>query len=276
MNVVYVKSLFRNIYYKIMRITHKSLQGKRPYNEDRLFIFLNQKGEKPNLPKLNLFCVFDGHGGDKVSQYLKDNFYKLILNEKEFPLTENRIISICDTMQKNINEQKFGEIGSTACILIQYCDDKFQVINIGDSKVSCIKNNKCMSLCRIHKPNMIYEKERIDKINKTAIKKQEIYDDGGVYRIVDLSVSRSFGDSYANPYVIHEPDIYNYNEKFDYIVLGSDGVWDEMTDDEVYHFINNNINKSRNISEELANYAINVKNSDDNTSVIILDFNKKN
>ncbi len=254
-----------------MRIYHKSIQGKRDYNEDRLFLFLNLKGEQPNLPKLNLFCVFDGHGGDKVSEYLKTNFYKLILNEKSFPLSEERIKQLCDIMQKSINEQNFGEIGSTACIVIQYSNEQFQVINIGDSKASYIKNNKCNALCRIHKPDLVYERERIEEANKTALKKQKIYFDDGIHRIVDLSVSRSFGDSYANPFVIHDPDVINFTDKIDFIIMASDGLWDVMTDDEVGHFINKNISV-KNIAEDLANYAINVKKSDDNTSVIVIRF----
>ena len=47
----------------------ESCQGARQYMED--FVFLS--------PSKHLACVFDGHGGSKVSNYLAANFYALFL-----------------------------------------------------------------------------------------------------------------------------------------------------------------------------------------------------
>lgn len=42
------------------------------------------KGEPLADTDINLFGVFDGHGGSKCSNYLKDNFFNALLSRKEF------------------------------------------------------------------------------------------------------------------------------------------------------------------------------------------------
>ena len=49
-----------------------SLQGRRNSNEDTHFVLNNLDGQINNLNKINLLCVFDGHGGKNVSHYLKN------------------------------------------------------------------------------------------------------------------------------------------------------------------------------------------------------------
>jgi serine/threonine protein phosphatase PrpC len=36
-------------------------------------------------PKIQIFCVFDGHGGHKCAEYLKDTFHNSIINQPQFP-----------------------------------------------------------------------------------------------------------------------------------------------------------------------------------------------
>ena len=58
-------------------ITHNiSLLGKRESNEDQHYIFINLNGENDKLRDINLFAIFDGHGGKDVSKYfLPTGFY---------------------------------------------------------------------------------------------------------------------------------------------------------------------------------------------------------
>ena len=58
-------------------------KNKRPYNEDRFLIkpacklspFLLQRHKPDKLSKIyDIFAVFDGHGGSKCVDFLKDNF----------------------------------------------------------------------------------------------------------------------------------------------------------------------------------------------------------
>ena len=96
-----------------------------------------------------------------------------------------------------------------------------------------------------------------------------------------MSVSRSFGDLDATPYITHIPEINKYkismNDKF--IVLGCDGLWDVLQNFEVVNYIlsfttmeNNKlkiIDNRINIAKSLSEYAIK-KGTLDNVTVIIL------
>ena len=65
----------------------------RKSNEDRISIILNviQPAQKvPRVPaekwpKLQIFGVYDGHGGSKCAEYLKDNLHNNIILQPEFP-----------------------------------------------------------------------------------------------------------------------------------------------------------------------------------------------
>ena len=54
-----------------MKVYSYTIQGKRDSNEDQHIAYLNLDGEEHNKNNINLFGVFDGHGGKVVSKYLK-------------------------------------------------------------------------------------------------------------------------------------------------------------------------------------------------------------
>ena len=114
------------------------------------------------------------------------------------------------------------------------------------------------------------------------------YSEGDDPRIDGMSVSRSFGDL-DNSYISQQPDIYDYsltNEKF--IIMGCDGVWDVLNNQDAVDFVLECISKLRtekknlaglsksseyNIAQKLSKYAIE-KGSKDNISVYILFFDE--
>ncbi len=52
------------------------------YNEDRVSIIMNitKPNYKGKWPKCSYFAIFDGHGGNACSDFLKDNMHKYVLN----------------------------------------------------------------------------------------------------------------------------------------------------------------------------------------------------
>lgn len=58
---------------------HQTLRVNRPYNEDRYAALVLDIDEH----KVFLFAIFDGHGGDKCSQYLVDNLAATVENFNE-------------------------------------------------------------------------------------------------------------------------------------------------------------------------------------------------
>ncbi len=57
-----------------MIIQSTSLKGNRYSNEDAEIIFQNLNKKNKKFKNINLYAVFDGHGGDSVSKYLEKNF----------------------------------------------------------------------------------------------------------------------------------------------------------------------------------------------------------
>jgi len=69
----------------------------RNYNEDRVSIILNivkpsnstYKGEWPNC---SFFGIYDGHGGSKCADFLKDKLHKFIIGNRNFPQDPERAL----------------------------------------------------------------------------------------------------------------------------------------------------------------------------------------
>ena len=73
---IVVDPYINNVHYGVSYWTER---GGRPYQEDR-HDELKGKGTLDS----SLYGVFDGHGGDKASQYCKDYLLQHILNEETF------------------------------------------------------------------------------------------------------------------------------------------------------------------------------------------------
>lgn len=266
-----------------MKIYSHSLQGRRESNEDKHIHYLNIDGQDSTLNYINLFGVFDGHGGKLVSSFLKKQLPKYFMNKKLMDLKNNKSKFISDSYVKIFNrlQEKLAEAhpiavkrcGSTAVCGINYKDNKnnsiLWVINTGDSRsVLCNGNNEAIPLSFDHKPNSKTEKERIFNLGG----KDKVYFDGIDWRVCDLSLSRSFGDLDASPYVTHKPEIYKYklnkNDKF--LIFACDGLWDVLSNKSAVNYINKLKEKKfkGNYAKSLAEYAYN-KGSYDNVTVLI-------
>lgn len=276
-----------------------SLLGARPKNEDEIQIIINMDGTNQNQKEINYFGIFDGHGGDKVSKFLKDKLHKFFIDKQiEYDPSKQKsynkyIHKIYDYVQNKLTafELPSKTCGSTALVIINYPKNniysQLKVINLGDCRaVLCNEHNIAIPLSKDHKPMSWDENNRI--LEAGGIIVTEYNDDP---RINGLSVSRSFGDLDAKPHVSHIPDIYDYTiepqvDKF--MILACDGVWDVLSNQDAVDFIlyamasqaqankikncNNIATRSKiNIANLLGEYAIE-KGSQDNISVLIVWF----
>ena len=207
-------------------------------NEDKVSVCLNLKkpfNSKSRIwPKMSYFAIFDGHGGDKCSIFLKDNLLNYIMEDKNFPIDIK--VSLQSSLEKAENEfnKKYQNLNldninnlnektdfSGSCALIcLIVDNKIYLCNVGDSRaiMSMENGSKIRPLTIDHKPNNPKEYERIIKSgckvyidtgepnlnanNVTFInheKEFDKYEFDTIYRIYpcDLSVSRTIGDPKA-------------------------------------------------------------------------------
>ena len=233
--------------------------GKRDYQEDRLSVY--------NTIYHYVSAVYDGHAGNKCSTFLKANFYRYFLKNLQNKRVANTVL--VDTFKELDNvflHQINGNDGSTANVL--FCNKKTNtcyIANTGDSRaILCYNNNRVLQISEDHKPNNPIEKKRIEqrggfvKYNRTN---------------GNLAMSRAFGDKNLKQVLIVDPDVYKFSmHNIRYVLQASDGLFDVMSNSEVCGFVNSRLNKKMNpqdIAKELVYYAIKIKKTLDNTSVII-------
>jgi len=249
----------------------------RDYNEDRVSIIINinkPSNYEGEWPRVSFFSVYDGHGGNKCAEFLRQNLMKLICFNEYFPNDIEKAIKYGFEKVDSLfleNCVKDGEVidssGSCALILL-LVDNKIYVANVGDSRCLISMKNGLVrkDVTRDHKPNYPYEKKRIisnggklyqtkTPLNNNIDNESSLNNDKtienlillGPYRVFpgSLSVSRTIGDPFAklanlggNPkVVISEPDIYCFDlekDDVDFLILGCDGIFDHLSSRDVF------------------------------------------
>ena len=178
--------------------------------------------------------VFDGHGGEKASQFCADWLSSYVRNEDSFPYDlgysmKNAFTAIDEDFITTGNPD-----GSTSCAATLVGGRRIVCANAGDSRAIVVRRDgSVVRLSRDHKPGMPDETKRI-----TDLGGRVIY--WGRWRVEGLlAVSRSVGDASLKPYVCAEPEVCEYDVGKDdwFLVLSSDGVWDVMDNEEAAHVI---------------------------------------
>ena len=277
----------------------------RTANEDRISITLNVPYKNK---KYSYLSVFDGHGGSYCSEYLKKNLYKSIIAHKSlfdnFPSNITRIFRNMDSEFIRKAEDIERRDGSCALTLFLF-EGRIIIANTGDCRaLASIRNGQEIRQLTVdHKPENKEEQKRVlDKggyfysTNTVIIKRNSENAISGPLRVFPgrLTTTRSFGDFEAKlPHhggvegvVICDPELSSQNSKsLDFIVMGSDGLFESITNEEIVNYIHKkvkNIRKKGNtlnqalsntINKDLVNYAIQ-KGSSDNISSILIFFEK--
>lgn len=260
-----------------------SLKGKRDQNEDQHDVFINLDGSAKDSSKapINLYGVYDGHGGKFVSNFLGEHIAKCFTDKRiEYPLSKEMVSKIYsyiqNTLKTKYNRQSF-HTGSTCLLAMHFKaggSEYLNVLNSGDSRCVVCKNNLAVVLTKDHKPKWPEELKRIQDLGG------KVEFDGYDWRIKDLSVSRAFGDLDAEPYVTCAPDIYKYKLTSDvkFMVLACDGLWDVMNSQDVVNFVlencyeigsNKRINQTLNIAQILGKHAISIGSTDNITIIVV-------
>ncbi|EGR29696.1 protein phosphatase 2c, putative [Ichthyophthirius multifiliis] len=195
-------------------------------------------------------AVYDGHGGWEASEYIK----ALLLSEIPKP----------------------GRVGSCALVTI-IKNNKVYTANVGDCKgVIVSQNDKKEWVARKinHKLNANSPKEQ-ERLRKQFPNDKDIVVckkkvEGACYVKGMLMPTRAFGDfrlkykefytkddTFKGPYITHQPDIqiHEINKNDKYIIMASDGLWDEMKKVNIAKITGDNYKDKISIVQELFNYA---------------------
>ena len=145
-------------------------------NEDKIIV-INQikkpaSSKMKTWPKISYFGIFDGHGGEGCSEFLKNNLLNYLIDNKNFPFDIKT--GLTESFEKA--EEEFfklkcsGDIehcdksGSCALVSILF-DNKIYIANLGDSRAIMSMNSgtKVKQLTNDHKPDNPKEFERVIK-----------------------------------------------------------------------------------------------------------------
>ncbi|GMH92623.1 hypothetical protein TL16_g12402 [Triparma laevis f. inornata] len=141
----------------------KAVRGHRPYMEDEFIV----------SPGSKFVGVFDGHGGSKVSQYLRDELYGKFKEKCKGGGIEEVVEALKDSFKEVDSEvqsvKKWSYQGSTAVVCYMHDDEETGEVtivsaNVGDSRAVLSRGGKAKDLTVDHKPNDKREKARIKKL----------------------------------------------------------------------------------------------------------------
>lgn len=195
--------------------------------------------------KCSICIVFDGHGDDKVINFIrsipKDVMNKLLIGPKPVETLANYI-------NENVVYSKNSSSGSTMCMVKVY-SNRIECINCGDSQVAIYKNGSLHFMSKEHNYKNLKERKRLalsDNVNfvesgnikmintNTLISVYSEYIEWNFpNRYLKLACSQALGHNNMTGY---EPDYTTIPltlEDTYKVIIGSDGLWDMvMVDNE--------------------------------------------
>lgn len=207
----------------------------------------------------HFFAVYDGHGSsgkeasqaanDFIQTYIEKNLKRVsnIQNERQAQVFLKAAFKNAESRLKSsgIDYSNSGTCAIAVMVLRDHC----YIANLGDSRAVLFRQGKekqAIELSWDHKPTRPDEKHRIQKaggkIEKLIHEGQPV----GPYRVWQddegpgIAMTRTLGDLQAKKIgLISEPEIEHFvlRDKDEFIVIGSDGIWDVMSSAEVVGFV---------------------------------------
>ncbi|KAL7583675.1 probable protein phosphatase 2C 59 [Lactuca sativa] len=242
-----------------------SSPGKRSSMED----FYEARIDGVDGETVGLFGVFDGHGGARAAEYVKQHLFTNLIKHPKFISDTKAAIaeaySHTDTEFLKSENNQNRDAGSTASTAI-LVGDRLLVANVGDSRAVISRGGKAFAVSRDHKPDQTDERQRIEDAGGFVMW-------AGTWRVGGvLAVSRAFGDKLLKQYVVADPEIQEekVDNSLEFLILASDGLWDVVTNDEAVAMV-----KPIESPEEAANRLMmeaSQRGSADNITIVVVRF----
>ncbi|KAL1532373.1 putative protein phosphatase 2C 59 [Salvia divinorum] len=244
---------------------YASSPGKRSSMED----FYETRIDGVDGEVVGLFGVFDGHGGARAAEYVKQNLFSNLIKHPKFISDTKSAISDAyshtdsEFLKSENNQNK--DAGSTASTAI-LVGDRLLVANVGDSRAVICRGGNAFAVSRDHKPDQTDERQRIEDAGGFVMW-------AGTWRVGGvLAVSRAFGDRLLKQYVVADPDIQEekVDDTLEFLILASDGLWDVVTNEEAVS-MTKPIPDPEDAAKRLMQEA-NQRGSGDNITIVVVRF----
>ncbi|KAH6771234.1 hypothetical protein C2S52_016037 [Perilla frutescens var. hirtella] len=206
-----------------------SLKGKKKFMEDSHKIFPSSNGNK------EFFGVYDGHGGSKAAEFVAGNLHLKILEMLETSSGREKEKAIKEGYLKTDEEFLKQGLSSGVCCVTALIEGKEMVVsNLGDCRAVLCRDGIAEAITTDHTPEREDERRRIEANGGYV----EIH--RGTWRVHGtLAVSRSIGDAHLKDWVMAVPDtkIIHLTSDMEYLVLASDGLWEEVSNQEAVDIV---------------------------------------
>ncbi|CAN6444400.1 unnamed protein product [Victoria cruziana] len=242
---------------------YSSFRGKRINMED----FYDVKISKLDGKTVCLFGIFDGHGGSRAAEYLKEHLFENLMKHPQF-ITDTKL-AISETYQKTDAEfleaesNTFRDDGSTASTAV-LVGSHLYVANVGDSRTVISKAGKAIPLSQDHKPNRSDERRRIENAGGVVLW-------AGTWRVGGvLAMSRAFGNRLLKQFVVAEPEIQEeeVDKELEFLVIASDGLWDVVPNEDAVSLVRT-IEEPEQAARKLTETAFTRGSADNITCVVV-------
>ncbi|XP_074598512.1 uncharacterized protein LOC141853166 [Brevipalpus obovatus] len=242
-----------------------------------------ETGVKSDL-KYSYYAIFDGHAGDAAAKYCAENLHKNLVESPFFSkgaIQDAILYAYAMTDAKLIEENPNQKAGCTVvtCLLEENPATHKRTLYMawaGDSIAMLVKNGRPEFVMEPHKAEREDERNRVEEMGGTVVRVDTWRISGA------LAISRAIGDPDFKPYVISSPDleIYELDGSEDFLVVGCDGLWDQMTPDGacslVYEYLAENAereNLDHDLNQNIARLLVNAAKDDgsgDNITTIVV------
>lgn len=225
--------------------------------EDRLKIVESLEMVSPELGHISFVGVYDGHGGSGASDFVQQHlWWEIAVNPlfRKGLYREALLDGFKAVDEKFLTQARSSFDSSGACTLVligirtpgtsalsTHCSSmKLIVANAGDCRaILCPHQGDAIPLSRDHKVSDPEERKRLDEAG-AFVRDNKLF---GM-----LHISRAIGDRDFKtalkpgglPPVLSVPEIMEIDVDLDvhsFVVLGSDGVWDVMSNNEVQDMV---------------------------------------
>ncbi|KAJ8430218.1 hypothetical protein Cgig2_006726 [Carnegiea gigantea] len=232
---------------------YASSPGKRSSMED----FYETRIDGVDGETIGLFGVFDGHGGARAAEYVKQHLFSNLIKHPKF-ISDTKS-AIADAYSRTDSEflksdnSQNRDAGSTASTAI-LVGDRLLVANVGDSRAVICRGGEDQS----------DERQRIEDAGGFVMW-------AGTWRVGGvLAVSRAFGDKLLKQYVVADPEIQEekVDSSLEFLILASDGLWDVVSNEEAVAMVKP-IQDSEEAAKRLMQEAYQRGSADNITCVVV-------
>lgn len=250
---------------KITWATHK---GNRGHQEDRVYIHSDNDG--------TLLAIFDGHGGDEVSQFCANATriaFDTVAVNPSLPTIEDKLRGLFKYLALHTNSMSAGSTATIA--FIPPLNNKIWVGVLGDSPVIVKIDKNQIWKGPEHNVRSNPEEARLAKMRGCTIYGGYMYAPRPAYGGLSaggLQLSRAFGDADMGDAVLREPEIFELPlTESSFILLGSDGLLDPSHESSSNASTVTNLIESRpNVeAQDLVNWAVSVPTNDNASAILV-------